>query len=224
MANRVGFSSSSNGRGRRRCCNLQNFRFCIAAEDIVITAAHCLDGAYSTIMYLCSHDIIHGEDCEVESISKDFAIHEEYDSVYLTNDIAYIRLPTPVTYNANIQPIPLCDGSDPQIGEIVKAVGWGKDSDDADWISTVLREVDVPVMDNFECNDIYGIVNEGNICTDGSNGKGVCSGDSGGPLIYKGVQVGVTSFGASAGCEIGYPSGFTRISYFREWILTHTGV
>ena len=71
-------------------------------------------------MYLWSHDIIHGDDCEVsdpifwvssfdlwqfgsplnyddvfsyihyrffffqvESISKDFAIHEEYDSVYL---------------------------------------------------------------------------------------------------------------------------------------------
>ena len=33
-----------------------------------------------------------------------------------------------------IQPIPLSDGSDPEIGDIVKAVGWGKDSDDADWI------------------------------------------------------------------------------------------
>ena len=36
--------------------------------------------------------------------------------------------------DTNIQPIPLSDGSDPEIGEIVKAVGWGKDSDDADWI------------------------------------------------------------------------------------------
>ena len=30
-------------------------------------------------------------------------------------------------------------------------------------------------MDNFECNDVYGIVDERNICTDGTNGKGVCS-------------------------------------------------
>ena len=49
-------------------------------------------------------------------------------------------------------------------------------------------------------------------------------GDSGGPLIYNGIQVGLTSFGATAGCEIGYPSGFTRISHFRDWILTNTGV
>ena len=39
---------------------------------------------------------------QVEVVSKDFAIHEEYDSVYLTNDIAYIRFPNPVTFSKYI--------------------------------------------------------------------------------------------------------------------------
>ena len=66
------------------------------------------------------------------------------------------------------------DGSDPTPGQIAKAIGWGKDADDADWISTVLREVDIPVMDHFDCNAAYGAVPDNTICTDGSGGKGVC--------------------------------------------------
>ena len=49
-------------------------------------------------------------------------------------------------------------------------------------------------------------------------------GDSGGPLTYNGVQVGLTSFGSSFGCEAGLPDAFTRISYFRDWIMEKTGV
>ena len=43
-------------------------------------------------------------------------------------------------------------------------------------------------------------------------------------MIYNGIQVGLTSFGAAVGCEVGYPDAFTRISYFRDWIFTHTGI
>ena len=49
-------------------------------------------------------------------------------------------------------------------------------------------------------------------------------GDSGGPLIFNGALVGVTSFGAAAGCEAGYADAFSRVSYFREWIKEKTGV
>ena len=50
-------------------------------------------------------------------------------------------------------------------------------------------------------------------------------GDSGGPLVYGGsTLVGVTSFGAAAGCEAGYPDAFSRVSFFREWVRDETGV
>ena len=52
----------------------------------------------------------------------------------------------------------------------------------------------------------------------------VIQGDSGGPLIFNGIQVGLTSFGASVGCEAGFPDAFTKISYYRDWILSNTGV
>ena len=49
-------------------------------------------------------------------------------------------------------------------------------------------------------------------------------GDSGGPLNYNGMTYGITSFGASVGCEKGYPDAFTRVNYYLDWIETKTGV
>ena len=58
-------------------------------------------------------------------------------------------------------------------------------------------------------------------------------GDSGGPLNMKKdvkeagqvwTQVGIVSFGASAGCELGYPTGFTRTEYYLDWICSNTGI
>lgn len=47
----------------------------------------------------------------------------------------------------------------------------------------------------------------------------------GGPLItvIKKVekQIGVTSFGASFGCEKGFPAGFSRTTSYCAWIKTH---
>ena len=34
---------------------------------------------------------------------------------------------------------------------------------------------DLPVIDNPTCNDYYGIINDGIMCIDSSDGKGVCN-------------------------------------------------
>jgi hypothetical protein len=37
-------------------------------------------------------------------------------------------------------------------------------------------------------------------------------------------QVGLVSFGSASGCELGYPTGFSRISSFVDWIVSVTGL
>jgi secreted trypsin-like serine protease len=54
-------------------------------------------------------------------------------------------------------------------------------------------------------------------------------GDSGGPLAFiedDGIPtlIGVVSFGAAAGCEIGLPAGYTRTSSFLDWIAYNSRV
>merc|ERR1712095_148377 len=68
------------------------------------------------------------------------------------------------------------------------------------------------------------IVKDSQICINAEGGHGTCNGDSGGPLTFNGVHVGLTSFGSSRGCESGAPDAFTRTSYFRDWIREKTGV
>ena len=87
-----------------------------------------------------------------------------------------------MTYNffwfhvdSNIQTITLQTGSGPEVGEMVQATGWGRDSDAAGGISEVLREVSVPVMSNEDCDAVYSVVNDGHICIDSKGGKGTCN-------------------------------------------------
>ena len=45
----------------------------------------------------------------------------------------------------------------------------------ASGISDVLRQVDVPIESNAECNAVYGIVGDGVVCIDAAGGKGTCN-------------------------------------------------
>ncbi|KAF4525149.1 hypothetical protein B566_EDAN014766, partial [Ephemera danica] len=55
--------------------------------------------------------------------------------------------------------------------------------------------------------------------------KSVTEGDSGGPLVlYEGsepYEVGIVSFGSSAGCESGAPAAFTRTTEYLDWIAAN---
>ncbi|KAH0822742.1 hypothetical protein GEV33_000049 [Tenebrio molitor] len=101
--------------------------------------------------------------------------------------------------------------------------GWGLTDGFGDQISDVLNYVDVKVIGNQECEELFGSLVSSILCTSGDEYTGSCSGDSGGPLVIDDVQIGVVSFGIIF-CLPGYPSGFSRVTSFLDWIETNSDV
>ncbi|XP_037039761.1 brachyurin-like [Bradysia coprophila] len=203
----------------------------IISAEWVLTAAHCAVGYYQYNLRFGSITSTIGGQVQTsfESIS-----HPDYNSKNLNNDIAIISIPTPLTFSPSIQSIRLPTNS--QIGSTFRDVsavvsGWGTTSHGSS-TSQTLNWAGMRVISNGECSDVFGadVVVDHVVCATGSGGptQGHCPGDSGSPLtILEGgvrTQIGVVSFGAAAGCDLLYPSGYMRTANFIHWINEQTGI
>ncbi|XP_075159745.1 collagenase-like [Haematobia irritans] len=195
----------------------------------VLTAAHCTDGISSVTVYLgatvrTSAEVTH-------TVSKsNIIIHSGWNANTLKNDISLIKIPS-VTYTTKIKAVKLpaiASSYSTYAGETGIASGWGRISDSASGVTNNLQYARMPIITNSVCANTYGssIVTSSNICVSTSGGISTCNGDSGGPLVLasNSVQVGLTSFGSSAGCAKGYPAAFTRVTSYLDWIKSNTGI
>ncbi|KNC22488.1 Serine proteases 1/2 [Lucilia cuprina] len=201
----------------------------LIGKQWVLTAAHCTDGIQSVTVYLGATVRTSAE--VTYTVSKDnIIIHSGWNSNNLKNDISLIRIPT-VSYTSKIQAVKLpaiANSYSTYAGDYVIASGWGKISDAATSVTNNLQWARMQVITNSLCAQTYGssIVTSSNICVSTPGGVSTCNGDSGGPLVLESnkVQVGLTSFGAAAGCAKGYPAAFTRLTSYLDWIKANTGI
>lgn len=115
------------------------------------------------------------------------------------------------------------------------AAGWGRLSENGK-SPNILQELQVPVHDTAVCRKAYrehGIFLPGQfddtvLCAgDMKGGKGICKGDSGGPLMqpimntitkkHHFYQIGVVSYGLRC-AEPNAPTVYARVTYFIDWI------
>jgi secreted trypsin-like serine protease len=158
-------------------------------------------------------------------------VHERYNPSTLVNDVGLaVMIGAPKnlltgfagSYIAGIKLPRSTDSSVVLDGKTVTISGYGLYNDKTS--SKILRYANVPIISNALCFSTFGSsVTSGNVCISTKAGYGTCGGDSGGPLVAQirageNTLVGVTSFGAAAGCALGYPTGFTRVTYFLSWI------
>ncbi|KAH8270125.1 hypothetical protein KR018_004311, partial [Drosophila ironensis] len=159
----------------------------------------------------------------------DFIQHHAYDSNTLHNDISLIRTPH-VDFWALVNKVELPSYNDRYnnyYGWWALLSGWGKTSDDSG-VAEYLNCVDIQIADNSICEAYYGttFITPNHVCIATPENKGSCSGDSGGPLVLHdgNRQVGIVSFGSSAGCLSNSPKGMTRVTGYLDWIRDNTGI
>ncbi|XP_072946886.1 brachyurin-like [Epargyreus clarus] len=149
-------------------------------------------------------------------------MHGSWNDNTLANDIAIIVL-SHVGFNNQINRINLPTGTATYVGVNAVAIGFGRTADGAAGNinnNQALRHVTLPVISNDECRRTFGnSIIASTLCTSGANGRSTCQGDSGGPLQIGGpILIGVTSFGAAAGCQRGFPAAFARVTSFVAWL------
>uniref|UniRef100_A0A1B6MBZ3 Peptidase S1 domain-containing protein n=1 Tax=Graphocephala atropunctata TaxID=36148 RepID=A0A1B6MBZ3_9HEMI len=215
----------------------------------VLTAAHCVRNRNDefklnrVIIRLGAYNLVEHNPWEknYEIYPQDVIVHHQYDPESLFNDISVIRLPENTQFKENIRPICLpfnyvMDKYEDE-GESVKAAGWGTTNPYSyGRRSDVLKVSEETLLSKRACSKRIGVNNfniDTEICTTYSYHGGItCKGDSGGPLMTikkytpystKAFVIGVTSHEPAIelelSCGTGYPSVYTDVSAYLEWIL-----
>lgn len=160
---------------------------------------------------------VHRDDEFYPYVEKDVAQIIKHPKFYpgtLENDIALIRLETPVQLSANPHIVPVClpYRGENFAGRKCWTAGWGKSAfGHQGEYQSVLKKVDLPVIGHSTCNSIlkrtklgpdYDL-HAGFMCAGGERGKDACEGDGGSALVCEvdGVwkAAGLVSWGISCG-------------------------
>ncbi|WP_406628847.1 S1 family peptidase [Amycolatopsis sp. WGS_07] len=172
----------------------------IIASEWVLTAQHCLN---KPGMHVKVGDVALGKGTEA-------AVDEQKASP--NGDIALLHLKTAVDTTF----MKLAD-KDPETGATNQIYGWGRIKDQS------------PPSDTLKTADVQ-VTGES---TDAFNGKAIASkgvtgaswhGDSGGPQLADGVQVGVCSTGENSGSDEHGTQNYASIANSRDWIKQTAGV
>ncbi|KAM8744747.1 granzyme B(G,H)-like [Acanthopagrus schlegelii] len=175
-------------------------------EEFVLTAAHCKAESYNALLGV--HNVHNQSGVENVSVEQAFP-HENYSQLTYLNDIMLLKLSYKVKFNKKVNGITLADEGD-SLPKSCLVSGWGKTSDDNEYGSDVLMEVNVTLNDNKQCAE------RNCYCSVGETGPG--KGDSGSPLICEdGKAYGVVSFKTKP--QDSDPTYFfTKIPDYRDWI------
>ncbi|XP_053617359.1 trypsin, alkaline C-like [Plodia interpunctella] len=150
--------------------------------------------------------------------------HRNFDKYFYTRDIAIVVVSKPFLMGRNVrQGTIITRGTELKPNSICTLVGWGsKEVDGAQ--PEQLHHAMMYTIDKQVCASRYktisAIIDDKMMCAGLLNMGGVdaCFGDSGGPLIYKGLVVGLVSYGYSCGHKY-YPGVYTKVSSYTDWII-----
>ncbi|XP_005359490.1 transmembrane protease serine 11E [Microtus ochrogaster] len=159
-------------------------------------------------------------------------VHEKYKYPSHDYDIALAELSRPIPCTNAVHKVCLPDANyEFQPGQQMFVTGFGAMQDDG-FSQNRLRQVQVDYIDTQTCNQpqsYNGAITPRMLCAGFLKGeKDACQGDSGGPLVAPDARdiwylAGIVSWGDECG-QPNKPGVYTRVTAFRDWIASNTGI
>ncbi|XP_034462641.1 transmembrane protease serine 2 isoform X2 [Hippoglossus hippoglossus] len=194
----------------------------------IVSAAHCFQDRYSNPgnwrVYSGDVNLIKmsfGSGIAVHKIIN----HENYNAETNDNDIALLKLNTPLTFTSTVKPVCLPTfGLNISPGRQAWITGWGalRSSGPS---PNILNQAQITIYSRETCNIpqvLDGQVSQTMICAGKlQGGVDSCQGDSGGPLVVKEGNVwwlaGDTSWGFGCAWK-NKPGVYGNVTYFTDWV------
>lgn len=216
----------------------------ILDASYILTAAHCVAAAdvsevnrlFTVVLPQLDNEADFNSVTEFNSTTKywvsDIYVHENYNSATIENDIAVLKLETPLSVPSSAYAQFVANENQYRggSGEVYTAVGHGNTQTGID-SKTILQKTELSIVANASCGYDVGGAPATQLCMEGANvgglEKATCQGDSGGPLYWTNgttYQVGITSYGPATnfGCGSttfpGATSVFTEVVDYAAWI------
>ncbi|XP_017472248.1 PREDICTED: serine protease SP24D-like [Rhagoletis zephyria] len=189
----------------------------IISRNYVASTASCIQ-VDSNTSYSIRAGTVKFNSGGVEVQVAEVKIHPEYSS--FNNDIALLRLSSPLDFNDNIKPILLGSTEVPE-GSSVTITGWGVVSSGG--LADVLQYNTEQALSHDNCVKRIGKLADSMRCFAKSTGNGICDGDFGSPAAYNGVLVGLATFTIND-CGNDIPNGFANVVFARDWIRANSDV
>ncbi|XP_048845592.1 vitamin K-dependent protein C [Brienomyrus brachyistius] len=199
----------------------------LISESWVLTAAHCLEGEPHLSVRLGEYDRTIKEGTEVTLAVAETISHPNYNTESVDNDIALLRLASPVSYTTYIAPVclpshNLAENILHRNGTSTIVTGWGRKTYQGP-MSLALRYISIPVVEPELCADVMPNEITENMLCGGILGheQDACNGDSGGPMVTKyhntWFLIGLVSLGDRCGQKdrLGI---YTKVANYLDWI------
>jgi len=239
------------------------YQFCgstVINKDWIVTASHCVADDSQSVMVRTIRIVPGSEDLLAAVKSKGIAallkitkviVHPQYDQPAgsTNNDIALIKLASPLTFTSEIKPA--CLPNEPLNATVNRAgilknkynnrpvafvAGWGHQQEGGAPQSSsgpvigagsdVAKQVDIEMYTNADCKSrLRGYTFTDQMICGGfeQGGKDSCQGDSGGPLVQKGANGAYELSGVvswGAGCaRAGMPGIYANVHALKTWVL-----